>query len=239
MGLQRLLVPLDPSRYFELGRVADASFEGECLDVSSPKLLPSLLQREGRGRWTCIDLFEQEIENWRHVAPELELEVADATRLPYADASFDQAVSVSVVEHIPGDGDGRALAEIWRVLKPGGLLHLTTNVGARPHEIFGDEHVYGGASGEGGGRVFFERRYTDADIERRLLGEPWEVEAREIRRQADESIERRFYDRAPWSYLYGGALRLWCPQNFERVASTEELADRDHGIVYLLLRKPG
>src|SRR5262245_65884272 len=50
VGLQRLLVPLDPWRYYELGRVAEQPFDGRCLDVSSPKLLMSLLQHEGRGR---------------------------------------------------------------------------------------------------------------------------------------------------------------------------------------------
>ena len=49
-GFVRLLVPLDPRRYYELGRIAEARFSGRCLDVSSPKLLPSLLQAEGRGQ---------------------------------------------------------------------------------------------------------------------------------------------------------------------------------------------
>src|SRR4051812_19947195 len=63
-GLARLLVPLDPWRYYEMGVVAEGEFSGACLDVSSPKLLPSMLQREGKGRWTCVDLFSTEVENW-------------------------------------------------------------------------------------------------------------------------------------------------------------------------------
>jgi SAM-dependent methyltransferase len=239
VGLQRLLVPLDPSRYYELGRVAEASFDGRCLDVSSPKLLPSLLEREGQGSWTCIDLFEREIEAWRRVAPELELKVADATALPYPDGSFDHAVCVSVVEHIAGDGDTAAVGEIWRVLKPGGRLHLTTNVAAWSHEVYADAPVYGEVSARQGDKVFFERRYTDADLADRLLAEPCSVEARELRRAANESVERRFYRWAPWSYAFGGALRLWCPNNFEAVDSTADLNGRDHGIAYLSLKKPG
>ncbi len=237
MALQRLLVPLDPSRYYELGRVADADFSGSCLDISSPKLLPSLLQHEGRGRWVCIDLFEREIEAWRHVDPALELEVADATRLPYEDESFDHAVCISVVEHVPGDGDAAAMAEIWRVLRPGGVLHLTTNVAAGSHDVFRDSAIYGDASAEGEGRVFFERRYSDADLEARLLGQPWDVRQREVCVEVDETIEARFYERAPWSYVYGGALRRWCPGNFEPVPNAAELDGRDHGIAYLVLAK--
>lgn len=240
VALQRLLVPLDPSRYYELGEVAEGSFEGDCLDVSSPKLLASLLQREGQGRWTCIDLFEREIEAWRHVDPELELAVADATRLPYPDESFDNAICISVIEHVPGDGDTVAMAELWRVLRPGGVLHLTTNVAADSHDVHRDDALYGEASaGADGGGVFFERRYSDADIDERLLAQPWQVERRELCRQVDESIEERFYARAPWSYAWGGALRRSCPGNFEQVPDSGALAGRDHGIAYLVLVKPG
>jgi len=83
VGLQRLLVPLGPWRYYDLSRVAERPFHGRCLDVSSPKLLMSLLQREGRGDWTGIDLFSAEIKNWRAVDPSLRLEVQDATRLGF------------------------------------------------------------------------------------------------------------------------------------------------------------
>ena len=44
-GLYRLLVPVEPWRYYELGRVAAEPWVGRCLDVSSPKLLASALQR--------------------------------------------------------------------------------------------------------------------------------------------------------------------------------------------------
>jgi SAM-dependent methyltransferase len=238
VALQRLLVPLDPSRYYELGRVAEANFDGRCLDVSSPKLLPSLLQREGCGRWTCIDLFVREIEAWAAVDPSLELEVADATGLPYGDASFDHAICVSVIEHIPGDGDTAAMAELWRVLKPGGVLHLTTNVAARSHDVYREAPVYGATSTTADGRAFFERRYSADDLERRLLGDDWRVLTRELCRQQNDGIETRFYERAPWSYAYGGALRLWCPQNFQRVPDTAALESRDHGIAYMVLQKP-
>ena len=52
--------------------MADEQFSGACLDVSSPKLLPSLLSAEGRGEWTCVDLFADEIDAWRTVDPTLD-----------------------------------------------------------------------------------------------------------------------------------------------------------------------
>ncbi len=47
----------------------------------------------------------------------------DATRLPFADASFDRIIASEVLEHIPDDG--AALAELFRVLKPGGTIAVT------------------------------------------------------------------------------------------------------------------
>lgn len=47
---------------------------------------------------------------------------ADAAQLPYAAASFDAAVSTQVLEYI-ADVPG-VLAEIWRVLRPGGRVLL-------------------------------------------------------------------------------------------------------------------
>ncbi|MCC5982249.1 MAG: class I SAM-dependent methyltransferase [Oceanicaulis sp.] len=49
--------------------------------------------------------------------------VGDAGRLPFADASFDVVICCEVLEHLP-DVDA-ALAEITRVLKPGGRFALS------------------------------------------------------------------------------------------------------------------
>jgi SAM-dependent methyltransferase len=47
----------------------------------------------------------------------------DARRLPFADASFDRVIAAEVLEHIPEDR--RAMAELARVLKPGGTMAVT------------------------------------------------------------------------------------------------------------------
>ncbi len=48
---------------------------------------------------------------------------ADATRLPFADNSFDHVITSEVLEHI--QDDVAAIAEMVRVLKPGGILAAT------------------------------------------------------------------------------------------------------------------
>ena len=43
--------------------------------------------------------------------------------LPFADASFDRVIAAEVLEHLPQDE--RAMRELFRVLKPGGLVAVT------------------------------------------------------------------------------------------------------------------
>ncbi len=59
------------------------------------------------------------------VSDDVVLETAngDATRLPFADASFDRIIASEVAEHI--EDDEGALAELFRVLRPGGVLAVT------------------------------------------------------------------------------------------------------------------
>ena len=47
----------------------------------------------------------------------------DATAMPFGDGSFDRVIAAEVLEHIPLDQ--RAIGEIARVLRPGGLLAVT------------------------------------------------------------------------------------------------------------------
>jgi SAM-dependent methyltransferase len=47
----------------------------------------------------------------------------DALRLPFADGSFDRVIASEVLEHIPDDET--AMAELARVLRPGGSMAVT------------------------------------------------------------------------------------------------------------------
>src|SRR6059058_3252168 len=55
----------------------------------------------------------------------LSLRQADADTLPFSDESFDYVLSWNVIFHGTMGDVGRRLAEIWRVLKPGGLFQGT------------------------------------------------------------------------------------------------------------------
>jgi SAM-dependent methyltransferase len=48
---------------------------------------------------------------------------ADALALPFPDDSFDRVIASEILEHVPQDG--AAIAEIFRVVKPGGLVAVS------------------------------------------------------------------------------------------------------------------
>ena len=53
-----------------------------------------------------------------------------AQKLPYRDAEFDRVLSSLMLHHLPEDVKAAAAAEIYRVLRPGGRLHLVDIGGA-------------------------------------------------------------------------------------------------------------
>ena len=85
-------------------------------------------------RLTGIELSPKMLDGARRRAEELgveaDLRVADAQDLPFADASFDTVVATLALCTIPDDR--RAVAEVARVLRPGGRLLLLEHVRS-PH----------------------------------------------------------------------------------------------------------
>lgn len=178
----RVLVPLDPSRYLELpeARRELAARPGDrVLDLASPKLLGVQLAREGIDV-TSVDLYEDEIERWRRLTESetnLRFEVADGRALPYPDASFDHAYSISVLEHIPDGGDRAVLGELARVVKPGGRVVVTLPHAERAYDEHRDRALYGS------GDTFFQRWYDDAAVQDLAASAPaLEVQGRRVAR---------------------------------------------------------
>lgn len=54
----------------------------------------------------------------------IRFEQAYAQRLPYADGEFDRVLSSMMLHHLHGDAKTTAVQEVFRVLRPGGRLHL-------------------------------------------------------------------------------------------------------------------
>jgi SAM-dependent methyltransferase len=89
----------------------------------------------------------------------------DARNLKYPGDHFDLVYSISVIEHIPDDGDTRALEEFRRVLKPGGVAIVEVPYRKTAETIYA-RYDSKGAPLET--PQFYERHYDDGMLRSRL-----------------------------------------------------------------------
>lgn len=97
----------------------------------------------------------------------LNFDTADLRALPFPDGTFDRAACVSTIEHVPGDGDAKGMAELARVLRPGGKIVVTTPFVAEYREEYKRDNVY--ERTEKGQDVFFQKLYDFKSLNERLI----------------------------------------------------------------------
>lgn len=97
---------------------------GPLLEIGSGKgRMLDLLRREGHDA-QGVEVNESMIQESRRLFGNLPIHKVDGSTLPFDDQAFSTVVSFDVFEHIP-DSDAH-LAEVRRVLKPGGTYLLQT-----------------------------------------------------------------------------------------------------------------
>lgn len=77
---------------------------------------------------------------------------ADATALPFEGGSFDAVIAMHMFYHLPDPSKG--VAEMYRVLKPGGFLAVTTNGAGNMRELYALTTVFGSAPLDPAGAAF-------------------------------------------------------------------------------------
>jgi SAM-dependent methyltransferase len=98
------------------------------LDIgcSDGRLLEYLHRRRPRCRLVGIDFALNPLRKLREKTLRAHSACADVCELPFREGSFSRAVSVQVIQHIPSIHErGRALREIYEILKPGATFVLT------------------------------------------------------------------------------------------------------------------
>ncbi|QCB47958.1 class I SAM-dependent methyltransferase [Hydrogenophaga sp. PAMC20947] len=173
------LVPLQAQAIIELG-------------CGAARLARGLLMR-----WPQCTVTGLEVDSVQHAknlaSPQdgLSFVAAGAQAVPFPDASFDLALMLKSLHHVPMADMDQALGEVARVLRPGGFLYVS-------------EPVYGGAFNE------LARLYNDEAVVRpaaqaaldRVLasGQSWEAVA-----------ERRFAQTAHFASFEDFAQRMMYP----------------------------
>jgi SAM-dependent methyltransferase len=100
--------------YLRASGLFDAIPGMHILQFAPEARLTGLIANQSPGRHVKCDLFP--------FAPDVQR--VDLTAMPFEEASFDLVIANHVLEHV--DDDHRALAEIARVMKPGGYAILQT-----------------------------------------------------------------------------------------------------------------
>ena len=86
-------------------------------------MLSWLTQYAGNRRVVGIDLSPTALEFCRERNHQ-QLTQGSIAQLPFADSTFDLVTSFDAIQHVLDKGDVRAIAEIFRVLRPGGFAFI-------------------------------------------------------------------------------------------------------------------
>lgn len=181
LGLKRLALPVSYWRSVEFAyvwRQLGLAPGARVLDLGSPKDLAAMLARHRAYEVVATDILPEAIALSERYARAQRLhgrgagrvysESQDGRALTYQDGSFDAAYSVSVLEHIPDQGDSAAIRELIRVVRPGGLVVVTVPFDRRYRETFVDGPVYE-RKPLAAERLFFERHYDRSSLAGRLI----------------------------------------------------------------------
>jgi SAM-dependent methyltransferase len=145
-----------------LARIGGLPDEPTVIDLgcSSGYLLEDLRRVIPDARLIGVDLVAAGLRKAHQNVPDAELLHADVCALPLEDGSVDAAVSANLLEHVPDDE--RALAEIFRILRPGARAAIVVPVGPGNYDYY--DRFLG-----------HERRYARGELARKADAAGFEV----------------------------------------------------------------
>ena len=113
-----------------------ATVRGSCLDVGcgAGNMAKALKRERPYLHVYGVDVSRAAIETARRDREGVRFDLFEGDRLPYRDAQFEAVTMFDVLEHV--EQPDRLLAEIGRVLKPGGLFHIAVPLEGQPGTIY-------------------------------------------------------------------------------------------------------
>src|SRR5215510_3576542 len=103
----------------------DVELGDDVLEVGPGPGMTTDILRERASRLTSIEIDPRLADSLRQRMQGTNVKVVggDATAMPFAEGSFSGAVSFTMLHHVPSAAlQDRLLAEVYRVLKPGGVF---------------------------------------------------------------------------------------------------------------------
>jgi ubiquinone/menaquinone biosynthesis C-methylase UbiE len=179
--LEMIFFPLNFWRTSETPLVANSlnlKENDKILDLGSPKLLSLYLASKRKYKIYATDLFdyfikycELFIDVMKVKEDNIILKIEDGQKLSFKDNTFDKIFSISVLEHIPSNGDSKTIKELSRVLKKGGLLSLTVPYDKRGRTEYRKTSAfyYAPKNNEKNKIVFYQRLYNSKELYERLI----------------------------------------------------------------------
>ncbi len=171
--------PVSIVRYFEVSFCHNSvnwQMVNKYLDVSSPRLFFVYLVKQYTNLSVeAINPDHNDLEDTREIVQSLgisdriNLSSENAIRLSYPDNYFDVITTISVIEHIPDNGDQMAIKELWRVLKPKGKLIITIPCMKQYQEEWREHDIYQLGNPQKDQKYFFQRFYDEEALQSRLI----------------------------------------------------------------------
>jgi len=131
------------------GAIVETEVDGrmKVLDVGGTGTIFSYYLALQGCRVTTVDIDKQKVADALAVTPHLNLQMdhrlASITDVAFADEEFDRIFCICVIEHLEPQDQKTALARMARLLKPGGLLYMTFDIGfnAADYPIVDEEQI--------------------------------------------------------------------------------------------------
>lgn len=177
-GAEWLLYPVSSTRYWEFpftwAHLPAGRSLGRCLDVSSPRLFSLFVAgRRAPASLRILNPDVRDAEQTRQAAllqgSAIAVDTSPVSIIDDERSKYDVIWSISVIEHIPDDGDTRAMATLYRALAPGGRLLLTVPVDRHAYDEYRPTDTYRLGMPATDRGYFFQRWYDEAGVRARLL----------------------------------------------------------------------